>query len=46
MEAKFTTQAEHNSQNMPNCLVFLLHMEEQDRLKCHLFSLFRDFIDL
>ena len=23
IEAEFTTQAEHNSQNMPKCLVFL-----------------------
>ena len=45
IKAKFTTQVEHNSQNMPKCLVLLLHVEEQDRLKSHSFFLPPDFID-
>ena len=46
MKAKFTTQAEHNSQNMPKCLVFLQHVKERDRLKSHLFFPPLDFTDL
>ena len=45
IEAEFTTQAEHNSQNMPKCLVFLQHEEERDRLKSHSFFPSLDFID-
>ena len=37
IKAKFTTQAERNSQNMPKCEVFLQHMEKQDRLKSYSF---------
>ena len=45
IEAEFTTQAEHNSQNMPKCLVILQHVEEPDKLKSHSFSQPPDFID-
>ena len=39
IEVELTPQAKHNSQNMPKCLVFLQHVEEQERLKSHLYSL-------
>ena len=35
----FLIEAEHNSQNMPKCLVFLQQLEERDRLKSHSFFL-------
>ena len=45
IEAEFTTRAEHDSQNMPKCLVLLQHVKEQDRLKSHSFFLLLDFIN-
>ena len=35
IEAEFTMQVEHTSQNVPKCLVVLQHVEERDGLKSH-----------
>ena len=45
IQAEFTTQVKLNSQNMPECAVFLQRVEERDRLKSQSFFPPIDFID-